>query len=102
MEKREVLGKNIKRCRQVKGLMQKDLAKKVGLTKYTISKIELGKQENVGLKYLISICQELDVSIEEMFMENANYIPLKIVVSDKNVESLKRMFAEFKMFTKKT
>jgi len=96
MKEKETLAFNLKRLSQVKGLTQKEMAKKVGLTKDTISKIELGKQENVGLKYLISICRELDVSIEELFMENANYIPLKIVVSDENVRILKNMFGEFK------
>lgn len=96
MKEKHALAFNLKHLRQVKGLTQEGLAKKVGLTKDTISKVELGKQENVGLKHLISICRELDVSIEELFMENANYIPLKIVASDENVRTLKNMFSEFK------
>ncbi len=96
MNEREILGKNIKRYRQVKGLMQQDLAKKVGLTKYTISNIELGKQENPGLKCLVSISQELDVCLKELFMEDANCIPLIIVASDRNIKTLKKMFVEFK------
>jgi len=95
MSEKETLAFNLKRLRQFKGLTQEDLAKKIGLTKDTISKIELGKQENVGFKYLTSICRELDVGLEEMFMDGPNYIPLKIVVSDKNVETLKNMFDKF-------
>jgi len=102
MKEKQALAFNLKRLRQFKGLTQKGLAKKVDLTKDTISKIELGKQENVGFKYLISICRELNISIEELFMEDANYIPLKIVVSDKNVEALKNIAAEFiRALTKK-
>jgi len=66
----ETFANNLKRLRQYRGLTQEELAKKVGLTKDTISKIELGKQENVGFKYLISICRELDIRIEELFIKN--------------------------------
>lgn len=95
MKEKKALGFNLKRFRQFKGLSQEDLAKKVGLTKDTISKVELEKQENIGLKYLSLICRELDISIEELFVEDANYIPLKIVVSDKTVETLKNITTEF-------
>jgi len=67
----KTLAFNLKRLRQFKGLTQEELAKKVGLTKDTISKIELGKQENVGFKYLISICKELGIGIEELFIKNS-------------------------------
>jgi len=92
MDEKKILGKNVRRYRQLKGLTQGELAKKVGLTKDTISKIELGKQENVGSKHLISICRELDISMEELFMEEARFI--KIVLSDQNVQSLEKIFAE--------
>ena len=95
MKEKKALGFNLKRFRQFKGLSQEDLAKKVGLTKDTISKVELEKQENIGLKYLSLICRELDISIEELFMEDANYISLKLVVSDNNVEALKNIATEF-------
>jgi len=102
MKEKKALGFNLKRFRQFKVLSQKELGKKVGLSKDTISKIELGKQKNIGFKYLISICRELDISMEELFMEDANYVPLKIVVSDKNIETLKNIAAEFmRALTKK-
>ena len=44
MSEREILAKNLRRYRQVKGLTQKDLAEKVSIAKDTISQIELGKQ----------------------------------------------------------
>ena len=92
MKETEILGKNIKRYRQFKGLTQSGLAKKVGLNKDTISNIELGKQENPGLKYLILIHRELDISMEELFMEEARFI--KFVLSDQNMQSLERILAE--------
>jgi len=102
MKEKQALAFNLKRLRQAKGLTQEALAKKVGLTEDTISKIELGKQKNIGLKYLSLICRELNISIEELLMEDANYISLKIVVSGKNVETLKNIAAEFtRALTKK-
>ncbi|MCK4827850.1 helix-turn-helix domain-containing protein [bacterium] len=98
----KILGRNIKRCRQVRGLTQEDLAKKVGLTKDTISKIELGKQENVGLKYLISISRELNVELEQLFMADPESKFIKLVISDQNARNLKRIFNEIvSRFTKK-
>ncbi len=87
-----ILGRNLKRCRKVRGLKQQDLAKKVGLTKYTISKIELGKQENVGLKYLISISRELNVELEQLVMADPEARFIKLVISDENARSLEKLF----------
>ena len=100
MKEVEILGKNIKRFRLVKGLTQEDLAKKVGLSKDTISKIELGKQENPGFKYLTLIGQELDVSLEELFLEDPKRIKLELVVSDKNVPTVKAAIEVFNKFFK--
>ncbi len=94
MKEKETLAFNLKRLRQFKGLTQEDLAKKVGLTKDTISKIELGKQENVGFKYLIMICRQLDIGIEELFIRDARALPIKLVISDENVENIRRLFGQ--------
>ena len=94
MKETEILGRNIKRFRQFKGLTQGDLAKKIGLTKDTICKIELGEQKNPGLKYLIAIHKELGVSMEELFMEDPGEKVIKLLISDENVRSLKPLLAE--------
>jgi len=94
MREKETLAFNLKRLRQFKGLTQEELAKKVGLTKDTISKIELGKQENVGFKYLISVCRELDIAIEELFIRDSSALPIKLVISDENVENIRRLFGQ--------
>ena len=94
MKELEILGRNIRRYRQVKGLRQGDLAKKVVLAKDTISMIESGKQKNVGLKYLILICRELDVGLEQLFMEDPEARFIKFVLSDENVRSLGKFFTE--------
>lgn len=94
MKETEILGKNIRRYRQFKGLTQTDLAKKVGLDKDAISKIELGERKNPGLKHLILIHRELDVSMEELFMEDPTTKFIKLVLSDQNIQSIERIFNE--------
>jgi len=65
-----------------------ELGLRVELTKDTISKLELGKQENIGLKYLISICRVLEVELEALFIKDAKSIPIIFNVSDGSVRAL--------------
>jgi len=88
MDELRVLGQNLRRFRAGKGLTQAELGLRVELTKDTISKIELGKQENVGLKYLVSICRVLEVDLEQLVATNARTIPINLHVSDGNVRAL--------------
>ena len=87
----ETLAKNLKRYRQFKGLTQSELGKIVGLTKDTISKIEVGKQENIGLKYLELICKELNIGVEQLFLKEAQVKPIQIIISDKNAKAIIRI-----------
>jgi len=91
MSEREILGKNLRAFRQLKGLRQKELAKAVGLSMDTISKIELAKQKNIGIKYIFSICRELDIGIEQLFLEDPKSLRIELVISDKNFEGLKEI-----------
>lgn len=95
MDEREIIAKNIRQYRLGRGLKQKDLAARVGLSHDTISKIETGKQHNIGSKYLVSICRELHISIEELFFENPQKLRLEIVASEKGIESLKKICKKF-------
>ena len=96
MDEREVLAKNLKRYRSSKGITQEELGIKVGMRAETISNIELAKQRNIGLKYLILICRELNIALEELFMKNPDSVPLKLIISDKNVQVIKELFNQFK------
>ena len=96
MDEREVLAKNLKRYRSSKGLSQKELGIKVGMRAETISNIELVKQRNIGLKYLILICRELDIGVEELFLKNPDSVAFKLVISDENVQVIKEVFNQFK------
>lgn len=67
------------------------LAEKVGLQKETISRIENGKQ-NVSIDNIIAIAEALELPMEELCLENPAAIPMKFVVSDENVKTLKKIF----------
>ncbi|WP_300351026.1 helix-turn-helix transcriptional regulator [Clostridium sp.] len=60
--------KRMKVARVENDLSQDDLAKKVGVTRQTISMIESGKY-NPTLKLCISICKELGKTLDELFWE---------------------------------
>ena len=94
MNEIKTLGTNLRRLRLSSGLTQKELGMKVGLTKGTISKLELGKQGDIEIKYLLLICQTLGVSIEEFFIKNAKTI--KLTISDENVQMLGKIFSLIK------
>lgn len=72
-------------------MTQKTLAKKISLTPDTISLLELGRQKNPGLKYLIAISRELNVKLFQLFMENSEDLNINLIVSDQNVENLQRI-----------
>ncbi len=96
MEEKEIIATNLKKYRLFKGLSQRTLAKKIGVTSDTLSKLETGRQGNPGLKYLRAICRELDISIAELFMENPQKLRFDIVVSDKNVKVIEAIIEVFK------
>ena len=94
MEERKALGSNVRRYRQFKGLSTVELGDKVGLTKDTILRLERGEgkyTKNIGLDYLIKICNVLDVTIEELFMRNGDLLSLRFVVSEHNIKTLKEL-----------
>lgn len=94
MNELEVLGANIKKYRQLKELLQRDLAEKIGMSMEYLSKIERGSKPNPGLKNLISISQELNIELFQLFLENPDMIFIKLIISDKNFENLKRLVDE--------
>ena len=65
-----ILGRNIKRYRQFRGLTQEDLAAKAGVTKDTISRLEVAKARRLGLEHLVLICEILDVKLEILFAKD--------------------------------
>ena len=80
MNLKEILGKNIKRYRILKGYSQEQLSEKLGISQQTLSKIER------GLNFLTSetlekIPEILNIQTYELFIgENDNYTQSEILV----------------------
>ncbi|MCR5103260.1 MAG: helix-turn-helix transcriptional regulator [Eubacterium sp.] len=58
----------LKSARAAKDMSQGDLAEKVGVSRQTINSIEKGDY-NPTIKLCISICKELDKTLDELFWE---------------------------------
>lgn len=59
------MGLNLKIARVKKGLSQKELANKVGISPATVSKAETGKFD-LRLSTLLKLSRILDVTVEEL------------------------------------
>jgi len=93
MKEQEVLARNIKRYRLFKGLDQKDLAKEAGLSSAVISRLERGI-ENIGINNLLKIAKELDVPIEELFMQNPKDVSIKFTIAENNLEAFRKLLGQ--------
>lgn len=67
----ETIGKHIREKRKARGLVQEELAEKVGLSKNYIGMIERGKRLP-SLDTFIIILNELDVSADEILVDVVN------------------------------
>ncbi|MDF7637451.1 helix-turn-helix transcriptional regulator [Leuconostocaceae bacterium ESL0958] len=59
---KNIMGKNLKRLRQERGLTLEKLAELTDMSINTIARFELGKNTNVRLDTLLRICSELDTT----------------------------------------
>ena len=93
MNEREVLGKNIRRHREYRGLKKEELADKIKVSAKTIERLELGKEltKNFGLNHLFNICKTLDVTLEELVIKDSNLLSLRFVISEHNISTLKEV-----------
>lgn len=57
---------NVKKIRKDKKISQSELAKRTGITRQTISLIEVGKY-NPSLKLCIELAEELDTDLNSLF-----------------------------------
>lgn len=60
----------IKLARVKLGLTQKELAKKVGISHVTLSKIEKGNYENLTLRTMLKLAAALDTTVQELFFSD--------------------------------
>ncbi|MDY4421430.1 helix-turn-helix transcriptional regulator [Clostridium perfringens] len=60
----------IKLRRISKGLTQKELANKVGISHVTLSKFENGSYENITLRTMLKLAAALDTTVHELFFSD--------------------------------
>ena len=61
-----IIGKNIKRLRQEKGISQDKLSKLADISLNTVVKIELEQSPNPTLETIQKLAKALDVSLDEL------------------------------------
>jgi len=69
MELADSLGRNIKKRRVLRDLSRAKLSEKSGVSDITIRRIESGQCVGLGLDNLLSVANELDVTISQLFQE---------------------------------
>ena len=93
MNQRKILGANIRKYREFKGLSKLQLAKEIGLKDdKQIERLETGHKlaDNFGLNRLLNICNILDVTLEELTIKDSNLLSLRFVISEHNIQTLKQ------------
>lgn len=81
------LGENIKKFREARGLLQKELAFHIGMSDKQISRIEKGVQNNPRIQTVIKLAEILEVSIDEL-------------VSEKEIKTDKQAALQFQRLSK--
>lgn len=66
----EIVSKNIKKIRKIRGLTQEQLAEKINYSTQFISNIESKNHQTFSLGTLWRIALVLDIDIAELFKEN--------------------------------
>jgi putative transcriptional regulator len=61
---------NLKLARIKKGMKQKDLAQKVGITSQYLMNLEKGKSKNPSIMIMKKLSEELECSVEELFFSD--------------------------------
>lgn len=89
------IGKRIKLTRIKQGVLQKDLAEKIGISKPHMSNIETAAHTKIGLETLVAIANALNTSVDEFLSDtvsNSQVIfndELKTVLERADMEELK-------------
>lgn len=84
--------KNIKRLREEKGLMQKEIANAINVHPSNYSKMEKGERE-FSIEVIDRLAKFFGISIDNL-VHNENKIPLEIKVEDKTASEKVQMIAQ--------
>jgi transcriptional regulator with XRE-family HTH domain len=60
------IGENMKRYRLQANITQKELANKIGVTNFWLSRLENGKQNNTTINLLIEISKQLNIDLNQL------------------------------------
>lgn len=63
------MGLNLKIARLKKGIKQKQLAERVGVSQQYITSLENGRNDNPTRKVMLKIAEELGCTVQELFFE---------------------------------
>ena len=63
----QILGKRIKELCEQKGISYAELAEKIGVSKRSIMRMELGAPSSTSVFRMIAICDVLGVTLDEFF-----------------------------------
>lgn len=63
-----MVNNNLPEIRKAKGLTQKELAEKSGVSRVTIANIERGAVTNLKISTMLSLANALGVTVEEIFL----------------------------------
>lgn len=86
------LANNIKRLREEKGILQKEVANEVGLGISHYSKIENGQRE-ASVELLDKLAKFYGISIDQI-VHMGNEVPQEITLDDKSSNEQARLIAE--------
>jgi transcriptional regulator with XRE-family HTH domain len=87
-----ILADNIKKIREEKGLMQKEVALHIGVDKSTYSKIEKGLRE-VTVAELQKMAELFNTSIDKIVNFDGG-IPAEVILEDKNTIEQMRLIQQ--------
>jgi transcriptional regulator with XRE-family HTH domain len=86
------IAKNIKKLREEKGLMQKEVANAVGVNPSNFSKMEKGERE-FGIEVIDKLAKFFGVTIDELVHMNGK-MPKAVTVEDKTATEKVQLIAQ--------
>lgn len=68
------IGTLLKEERENRGLLQNEVAQKIGLSRQHLSSIEYGKVENYSIRSLILLCDIYNINLSDLIKTSENHL----------------------------